>query len=49
MINAEFYLGVIKRLLACICRVRPEYREKGRWYLLHNNSSAHKSTLITDF
>ena len=48
-VNAVYYLGVMKRLLARICRVRPEYRESGSWRLLHDNAPSHPSTLVTDF
>lgn len=48
-INAVFYLGVMKRLLARIRRVRPQYREKGSWRLLHDNALSHRSNLITGF
>ena len=48
-ITAVFYLGVMKRLLARIRRVRPQYREKGSWRLLHDNAPSHRSNLITDF
>ena len=49
MINAPYYLGVMKRLLSRIRRVRPQYRENGSWRLLHDNAPAHRSTFITDF
>ena len=49
MVNTEYYLGVMKRLLARIRRVRPEYRESGRWRLLHDNAPSHRLTLVTDF
>ena len=48
-VNAVYYLGVMKRLLARIRRVRPEYRKSGSWRLLHDNASSHRSTLVTDF
>ena len=48
-INAVFYLGIMKRLLARIYRVRAEYREKGNWHLLHENVPDHQLTLKTDF
>ena len=38
----------MKRLLALIRRVRPEYRESGSWRLLHDNAPSHRSTLVTD-
>lgn len=48
-VNAVFYLGVMRRLLSRIRRVRPEYREQGSWRLLHDNAPSHRSTLVTDF
>ena len=47
--NAVYYLTVMKRLLARIRRVRPEYRESESWRLLHDNALSHRSTLVTDF
>ena len=47
--NDVFYLGVMKRSLPRIHLVRPEYRKKECWRLLHDNAPAHRSTLITDF
>ena len=40
-VNAVYYLGVMKRLLARIRRVRPEGRESGSWRLLHDNAPSH--------
>lgn len=48
-VNAVFYLGVLKRLVHRIRRIRPEYREEGSWRLLHDNAPSHRSTLVTDF
>lgn len=48
-VNAVFYLGVLKRLVRRICRIRPEYREEGSWRLLHDNAPSHRSTLVTDY
>ena len=48
-VYAIFYLGVLKRLLHRIRRIRPEYREGGSWRLLHDNAPSHRSTLVTDF
>jgi len=45
-VNAVFYLGVLKRLVRRIRRVRPEYREDGSWRLLHDNAPSHRSTLL---
>ena len=38
----------MKRLLAHIRRVRPEYRASGNWRLLHDNAPSHRSTLVID-
>ena len=48
-VNAMYYFAVMKRLLARIRHVRPEYRESGSWRLLHDNAPSHLSTLMTDF
>ena len=48
-VNDVYYLGVTKRLLARIRRVRPEFRASGNWRLLHDNAPSHRSTLVTDF
>ena len=48
-VDAVYFLGVMKRLLAGIRRVRPEYRESGSWRLLDDNAPSHRSTLVTNF
>ena len=48
-VNAMFYLGVLKRLVSRIRRIRPEYREEGSWRLLHDNAPSHHSTLTTGY
>ena len=48
-VNAVYYLGVMKRSLARIRRVRPECRESGSWRLLHDNAPSHRSTLVANF
>lgn len=47
-VNAVFYLGVLKRLVRRIRRIRPEYREEGSWRLLHDSAPSHRSILVTD-
>ena len=37
-VNAVFYVGVLKRLVSLIRRIRPEYREEGSGRLLHDNT-----------
>lgn len=48
-VNAAFYVEVLKRLLARIARVRPEYRDTGSWSLLHDNAPSHRAILVRDF
>lgn len=48
-VNKEYYLEVLKRLLARITRVRPQYREPGSWSLLHDNAPAHNAILVRDY
>ena len=47
-VNAVFYVGVLKRLVSRIRRIRPEYSEEGSCRLLHDNAPSHHSTL-TDY
>jgi hypothetical protein len=34
-VNGKFHKEVIKKLVARVHRVRPEFQESGSWYLLH--------------
>lgn len=43
-VSAPFYPGFLRRLLHHIRRIRPEYREEGRWSLLQGNAPSHRST-----
>jgi hypothetical protein len=36
-LKGNFYKEVIKKLIARVHRVRPEFQESGPWYLLHDN------------
>ncbi|XP_035206672.1 histone-lysine N-methyltransferase SETMAR-like [Stegodyphus dumicola] len=47
-VNAEYYEGVLKRLLLLICRIRPQYWN-GQWNLLHDNARAHTAIRVTHF
>ncbi|UYV70884.1 hypothetical protein LAZ67_8000973 [Cordylochernes scorpioides] len=38
VITGEYYLNVLKRLIARIRRIRPEYRDEDSWCLLHNGT-----------
>lgn len=48
-VNAQCYLGVLKRLWGRIYRVRPEYKEVGSWFLLHDNAPSHKALIVREF
>ncbi len=48
-VNATFYLIVLKRLVALISRLRPEYREPGSWSLLHDNAKSHTAHIIQQY
>jgi hypothetical protein len=48
-VNGKFYKEVIKRLIARVHRVRPEFQESGSWYLLHDNARAHSSGVGSEF
>jgi hypothetical protein len=49
IVNGTFYKVVIKRLIAQVHRVRPEFLEGGSWYFLHNNAPAHSSRVVSEF
>ncbi|GBL98944.1 Histone-lysine N-methyltransferase SETMAR [Araneus ventricosus] len=48
-VNAEFYKGVLKRLLQRIRRVRPQLYQNGQWKLLHDNSRPHIAIRVRQF
>jgi hypothetical protein len=48
-VNGKFYQEVIKRLIARVQCVRPEFQESGPWYLLHDNAPAHSSGVVSEF
>jgi hypothetical protein len=47
--NGKFHKEVIKRLVARVHCVRPEFLESGPWYLLHDNVPAHSSGVVSEF
>jgi hypothetical protein len=47
--NGKFLTEVIKRLVAQVHRVRPEFPESGSWYLLQDNTPAHSSGVVSEF
>ncbi|UYV83254.1 hypothetical protein LAZ67_23000301 [Cordylochernes scorpioides] len=48
-ITGEYYLNFLKRLIARICRIRPEYRDEDSWCLLHDNAPSHSSLIVRRF
>ena len=48
-VNAEFYKGVMDRLLKRIQRVRPATFCSRDFFLLHDNAPAHKAESIRQF
>jgi len=48
-VNKEFYLNVLKRLMAAVRRKRPEAWTNITWMLHHDNAPAHASLLIREF
>jgi transposase len=48
-VNGKFYKKEIKRLIARVHHVRPEFQERGSWFLLHDNAPAHSSGVVSEF
>jgi hypothetical protein len=48
-VNGKFYQEVIKRLIARVHCVSPEFQESVSWYLLHDNAPAHSSDVVSEF
>jgi hypothetical protein len=48
-VSAEFYKGVMDRLLKRIQRVRPAAFCSGDLFLLHDNAPAHKASSVCQF
>lgn len=48
-INGLFYRDVMNRLLKQIQRVRSELYRSNKWFLLHDNSPAHLSIVVSQF
>jgi hypothetical protein len=45
--NGKFNKELIKRLVARVNRVRPEFQERGSPYLLHDIAPAHSSGFVS--
>lgn len=46
IVNNEFYIQMLERLLKGISRVRPQFWEKGSWSLLNNSALAHSTITV---
>ena len=44
--TGEYYFHILKRLLARIRRIRPEYRDESSWCFLHDNGPPHTSLIV---
>lgn len=43
-VNVVFYLGVLRRLVYRVCRMRLGYHGEGSWRLMGDNALTHRST-----
>ncbi|GFW73979.1 putative DD34D transposase [Trichonephila clavipes] len=48
-ITGQYYLAVLKRLMARILRTRPEYWIENSWCLVHENAPSHTSLVARRF
>jgi hypothetical protein len=48
-VNAEFYVGVLDRLLKRIRRVRTAKFKSSEWFLLHDNAPSHNAAIVKKF
>ncbi|KAJ8876441.1 hypothetical protein PR048_020886 [Dryococelus australis] len=48
-VNAAYYEQVLKRLLQCICHVRPELHTTAKWMQLHDDTPAHCAIHVHQF
>jgi len=48
-VNAEFYVGVLDRLLKKIWRVRTAKFQSSEWFLFHDNAPSHNAATVKKF
>jgi hypothetical protein len=48
-VNAEFYMGVLDRLLKRIRRVRTAKFQSSEWFLFHDNAPSHNAVIEKKF
>lgn len=49
IMNSEFYLHVLRRLVKRVSRVRPRFPEEGFWLFLQEYSPAHSAMIVKRF
>jgi hypothetical protein len=47
--NGKFHREVIKKLVARVHRLRPEFQESGSWYVLPDSVQGHSSGFVSEF
>jgi hypothetical protein len=48
-VNGKLLKEVMKRLIARVHRVRPEFQENGPRFLLHDTAPVHASSIVSKF
>jgi len=48
-VNAEFYMGVLDRLLKRIRLARTAEFQSSEWFLLHDNAPSHNAAIVKKF
>jgi hypothetical protein len=48
-VNGKFHEEVIKRLVARVYHIMPEFQKSGSWHLLHDNAPAQSSDFVSEF
>src|SRR5215469_1577200 len=48
-VSAEFYVGVLDRLLKRIRRVKTAKFQSSEWFLLHDNAPSHNAAIVKKF
>ena len=46
IVNSEFYIQMLERLLKGISRVRPQFWKKGSWSLMYNSALGHSTITL---
>jgi hypothetical protein len=48
-VNKGYYAEVLSRLVQRIRRVRPQFQERGSWFLLHDYARTHTAISVKQF